>query len=477
MADGKSVFGTITFAGTDTHLRIDHDSRFDLPAADSEDNQHFDVMGELFEDRRKVSLLSCFSSPIPGTSSGPGIETSYFVEVDPSLVTVGGQHLSAKETVISKIYFQVDDAAQLFYDHRLFGILIDAKPYIDQVANANVEYLAKQNETEVKERIPTGDDPIILYYTGASTIFSMETSLGTVSAENSPSRPWVGSPEGVSIKNFIYVTISFPEPLDSKECFWRAIALLRFLELCAGRPQNVLDVRLLTTKGEHDYLEVYWPRRPSRRIEGEIKEKPWAGEILLEPVRRHDEYVSVLAQWLGRYKDWEEARMHFVTCMHDQLVFGPARITAAANMFDLIPASALPTVPKDKRHNPLKDNILHRAKIITDNAPDRFPKFEFVISEAVKCRNRYVHGRQGTIEYRDHFGVLVFLTKTLEFIFAASDLIECGWNFKGWLESRLGGEHPFNWYVHSYNQELIALKKLIDAHKLPDGTANGDSEG
>lgn len=475
MAEDQTVFGSVTFNGADTYLRVDHDDRFALPGEDAE-RQSYDVFGEFFDDRRKVSLLSCLSAPMPGTSSGTDIKTHYFAEIEPRLVAIGSHHLASAEKAITKVLFQIDDADQLFYDHRLFGTLLDAKPFIDQIANANLVYLAKQDEVEPKEHVQTGDEPVIQYFTGKTEIFTAETSLGTIAAENSPGHPLIGGHGGVYIKNFIYVSITFPEPVDSQECTWRAIALLRFLELCAGRPQNILDVRLLTTKGEHDYLEVYWPRKPSRRKEGEIRDKPWAGEILVEPVRRYDEYVRVIASWINRQKAWQEARSHFVTCMHDQLMFGAARITAAANMFDLLPASARPAVPEGKRYSPLKDNILHRAKIITDNAPDKFPELEFVITEAVKCRNRYVHGRQGTIEYLDHFAVLIFLTTTLEFIFATSDLIECGWDFKGWLDSRLGGEHPFKWYSFYYQQELGNLKKVIEKHKLPnsDGEAASD---
>ncbi|MGH3630585.1 MAG: hypothetical protein ACRDRL_24480 [Sciscionella sp.] len=468
LPDGKEeIFGTLTFVGPDTYLRLDHDSFFDTPM-----DEYFDVAGEFLEDGRKASLVSCTTSLGLGRRSGQNIKLGYYAEIKPSMVMIGGQHISSKENVISKVYFQVDDAGRLFYDHRTFGSVIDAKPYISQIANANAEFQAKLDETKVKERILTGDTPLIAYFTGRTQIFSAETTLGTVFAENHPSYT-TGSPEGVSIKNSIYVGIEFPEPVSLKECFWRAIALLRFLELCAGRPQNLLDIRLLTTKGEHDYLEVYWPGRPSRRIEGEIRDKPWAGEMLLEPVQRHDEYVQVLAQWLGRHKDWEEARMHFVTCMHDQRIFGPARITAAANMFDLLPPLVLPPVPQNKKFNPLKTNILHRAKIVTDNAPGRFLELEFVVDEAVKCRKRYVHARRGTIEYKDHFEVVVFLTETLEFLFAASDLIECGWSLKNWLDDRLGGRHPFYRYAHSYQRELDNLKKLIAQQKLSEG--DGDN--
>ena len=464
MPNGEQIPGVLTFDGTDTELRLDHDTRFQTPLM-----EHFDLHGEFSVDRRKVSLLRCVTTMGLGTHSGPGIETTYSAEVGPNLVMIGNHHISSNEKVITRVYFLVDDAVQLFYDYGSFGSLVDAKPYIDEIANANHKYLATLDETEVKERVVTGDQPIIVYYTGKSEICSVSTSLGTVAAENHPSRPLVGGPSGVAIKNAIYSSILFPEPVDVQEATWRAVALVRLLELCAGRPQNMLNIGVLTTKGEHDYLELYWPRRPYRRKEGEIREKPWAGSILLDPIRRCEEYDRVVPQWLGRHKLWEEARMHFFTCMHDQQQFGPARITAAANMFDLIPPASLPPVPPKQQFNTLKTNILHRAKIVTDDVPGRFPELEMVIDEAVKCRKRYIHARQGTIEYKDHFGVVVFLTQTLEFLFAASDLIECGWSLKNWLDGGSGGEHPFSKYAYDYQRELGFLKKTIAEHGLPQG--------
>ncbi len=39
-----------------------------------------------------------------------------------------------------------------------------------------------------------------------------------------------------------------------------------------------------------------------------------------------------------------------------------------------------------------------------------------VISEAVNCRNYYVHGSERRFDYDGNFGAIVFFTDTLEFI-------------------------------------------------------------
>ena len=54
---------------------------------------------------------------------------------------------------------------------------------------------------------------------------------------------------------------------------------------------------------------------------------------------------------------------------------------------------------------------------------------------------------------------LVFFTMTLEFVFAASDLIEAGWNPKIWPQG--GHYHPFDLYLNGYQMDLEKLKSSI----------------
>ncbi|MBD8547476.1 hypothetical protein [Sphingomonas sp. CFBP 8760] len=57
---------------------------------------------------------------------------------------------------------------------------------------------------------------------------------------------------------------------------------------------------------------------------------------------------------------------------------------------------------------------------------------DIVTDEAVRCRNFYVHGTPGSFSYAEHGGVFTFLTGALEFIFAAADLVEAGWDIRKW---------------------------------------------
>lgn len=54
-----------------------------------------------------------------------------------------------------------------------------------------------------------------------------------------------------------------------------------------------------------------------------------------------------------------------------------------------------------------------------------------------------------------------FLTDALEFIFAASDLIEAGWNANSWSSKHYGGGHNFTRFRMAYNENLAELKTAL----------------
>jgi hypothetical protein len=100
------------------------------------------------------------------------------------------------------VHFVVDDATTLFYDFDAFGSVLDARPFIEQIAHANA----------LPREIKTGPEPEILYFTGKREIFAAETVLGRVSALHRPIHS-LGGPEGVRLENTIFVTIAFKEAL------------------------------------------------------------------------------------------------------------------------------------------------------------------------------------------------------------------------------------------------------------------------
>ena len=57
--------------------------------------------------------------------------------------------------------------------------------------------------------------------------------------------------------------------------------------------------------------------------------------------------------------------------------------------------------------------------------------------------------------------VLLFPEISLEFVFAASELIEAGWNIRTFVETPTSMSHPFGAYWVNYKKALTALKALV----------------
>ena len=89
-----------------------------------------------------------------------------------------------------------------------------------------------------------------------------------------------------------------------------------------------------------------------------------------------------------------------------------------------------------------------------------------MIRLAVQCRNYYTHGgderNAGAVDFWD-FDVVHFLTQTLEFIYGASELLECGWDA---ATSIAVESHPIGGYPGSYDRS----SSMVFGHH-PESTA------
>jgi hypothetical protein len=168
-------------------------------------------------------------------------------------------------------------------------------------------------------------------------------------------------------------------------------------------------------------------------------------------------------------------------------------LIAAANMFDILPESATPSNTEltatlieakkstkeifkalpdsDERtsilnalgrlgKNSLKQKIAHRTNILIAVAGDKYPEIITVAYAAVEYRNFFVHGtkpKKLDPIVSEHL-LVPFLTETLEFIFAASDLLDAGWDIKSWLGHGSSGGHPFREYSSNYEWNLKKFK-------------------
>ena len=488
LGDGDSLIGRLTLAGSKTLLSLNSKSHLNLTIA-SESH----ILGSL-NDLTKVSLIDCISF---GTGSrGREGERNYFADVFPHFVVRGNQHLTPSEKAILEVHFVIDDATTLFYDFDAFGSVIDARPLIEQVVAAN----------KIDRDIPIGEHPQVLYFTGKQQIFCADTSIGKVSAYHAPS--WnFGGPNGVHIKNTIRVRVEFGDAVEFRSAIDRVYVLRNYLGLLVGRPQKIRDVRLLLKSDPHKpiVLDVHWSFCPTRKKDTSER-RPHPGDVLIDAVREPEAFSKVLAEWLVREPTWSDARGRFEAVFEKARNYDIDRLIGSANMFDILPATAVPgdveigpelqeakrIAQRDFKNLPasperdsvlgvlgrigkasLKRKVRFRAQSVLDALPESFPDLLWVVDQAVDCRNYFVHGGKPQFDYGQHGDAVWFFADTLEFIFGVSDLIEAGWDIKEW-NGRTSVSHPFGRYVRGYSMLLHRLKLASQSPAIVSRAGRGE---
>lgn len=479
ISPGRDLYGELSFKGPKTSLYLHDRASFDTHAI-----PELCITG-ILEDLTKVSLIRCITPPVPGSGSR-GEERYYFADIFPHYVIYGNYHIRPAEKAVIEVHFVIDDASILFYDFDAFGSVIKPLPFIAQISHAN----------GLNREIVTGQYPAILYFTGKTEIFAVDTLFGRLSAYHSPSRS-LGGPDGVYLRNKIYVKLAFKEPRAFEDAIDNTLVVLRYLEMLVGRPQNVLDLRLRieSSKDRPAVLEVYWST-PPKRDQTHEERKPHPVDVLLNGGMQPEPFSRVARNWLDRQQTWQDARLRFSNSFAKQNFYDIDRLVGSANMFDILPLSAVPaTLPLPKEiqaakerceeifgqlllsaerdsvlsalgrvgKSNLKQKVRHRAQLIIDAVGNRpwFPELTMVTDEAVNCRNHYVHGGDPRFDYSENFDAVVFFTNTLEFVFAASDLIEAEWDIGTWRGSGTTMSHPFGAYWADYDLCLQKLKALL----------------
>lgn len=474
LANGMEVQGELSLKGGATTLDLYSGTLFDADTCS-------DIFGLLY-DRSKVSLIECISkSKMSGIGEGGEYHT---YSVFPHFVIFGKQYIRSSDRIIRELNFTVDDASTLFYDFDTFGSVINAKPHMERIAEA------KGGGTKIE----IGEYPHLFYYTGRHEIFTVDTILGKVFASNVISYRSPGS-EGIHVENTIKLNIAFNSDKTIKEAIRSVLDILMFLSVIAGRPQNLSHLCFLPfrTEGYPEGFDVYWCIPPHRNNDDESR-KPHHFDIPIRVALNRNEFTNVLKNWLERHDEWRDARARFSMASAYQNMYNIDRMVGAANMFDILPSSAFSesvalspdlcqardnarktfqALPVSQERDgvlgalgrigkaTLKRKVQSRAKLITYRIGNLFPELDMVVDQAIDCRNYYVHGSTAKIDYSKHFDQVQFFTDTLEFIFAASDLLQSGWNITAWAKEGSALSHPFAQYRFNYARQLSELKKLL----------------
>jgi hypothetical protein len=474
LSNGVEVQGELCLNGAATTLDLYSESSFDI-------DTNTDISG-IFYDRSKVSLIKCvrMSKKEHHTRGG---DHYHSLRIFPHFVIFGEQHITSSCQIIHEMSFTVDDASTLFYDRDTFGLVINSKLHIERIIE----------EDKSGREIEIGESAQLFYFTGKKKIFVVNTLLGNILAWNSISYSFPDS-EGIHVNNTIKLNINFTLEKTVEEAISSLLDMTMFLEIIAGRPQNLLELELLPANAENhpNFLSIYWCIPPRRKGENESS-KSDLYDLPLKATINPDEFNTVLKNWLQKHNEWRNARERFSTTFAHQTFYNIDRVIGAANMFDILPSSAfsqpiecnlaeardnalrafqnLPDSSEKHRVlsalgqigkvKTLKNKVQSRARLITNIIGDRFPELDMVLDQAVDCRNYYVHGSEARIDYNRHTDQVTFFTDTLEFVFAASDLVESGWDINAWANQGTTLSHQFGRYRANYSSNLSALKVLL----------------
>ena len=474
----QSVVGELRLNGASTSLKL-HSDEFLARIEEATYIEGVTYSGEC------VTLIDCLTHGVAQRTSRDGA-TSYSAEVFPHYVAVGRRHLKVGERCVKAIHFTATDLETLFYDFDAFSTVIDSKSIIDVVLR----------ERRQIRSVETGETPRVLYFTGKDCIANVSTAIGRVAVHHRPRHSW-GGPSGVFLKNRIVVTVAPDQPVSFIDAVDRMHDVATFLSMAAGRTQGLKHIHISTTESTDSipiFLNIYPSYRWKRSDKGE-QHKPHPGNVPLDPIRNKSEFDAVLSDWIGRQNDWRTARFRYLECMRKGNKYGPERLVAAANIFDILPTDALPSAfdlpdelatTRDEcsarfRMHPtgvdrnsalsalgrlgkpsLPKKVAHRVAIIDSKLGELFPELQFVTSIAVRCRNFFVHGSSTDFDYQKIEPFVPFLTDALEFVFVASDLIDAGWNAQRRKASLHGRGHSFARFRAVYDMQLAELRRVTN---------------
>lgn len=455
---------------------------------------YLDIHGTL-TGGKKASLLGCVwqGRTEHHLEDGRQFESTFF----PNYVVVGNEFIGSTEPVIRAVRYHFEKVSSLVSGHKTFQSLHLDRDEVSQLLKSDFvrsEEISKQHGWPAQPFEPEiGDHPHLLYFSGVWEIVSSETKLGRVSLTNRSSHT-MGSAKGIGIQNQVTANIEFAEPTTLTMAIRALTTLHSLFELSLGGRQRYDWIELELThrrkdRDVHQSAKLFWSLC-NERVEGDTKTTRM--DILLSPDRRPDEFVKVAAGWMNSTEDLGDPRNRFATAFFGS--YGINRIVGAANMFDLLPENYAPkkiepeaqlkavvaecrakfaTLPDSFAKQSvlsslgrvgtasLRDKVYHRAERIVSIAGQYFPDINLPCSQAVLARNHYVHGSRASFDYHDHFSEFAFLTDTLEFVFAASDLVDLGWDLVGWIEAGGSMTHGFSSYVINYSENMQRLKALV----------------
>jgi hypothetical protein len=481
---GQKVFGQLYLAAGQSYLMLrteDKPAQLSVP----------DVVHGRLHDFTFVSCIDCVGGSIPPTRIDFQEHHSYSWNLFPHFALMGNRYFNPIKDKITDVWFSVSDAALIFNDVNSYGIL-------DEVSASIADLIQK---SVGDHQVPHGPQPRLAYFAGQCDLLKVVVSEGTIIVQHWPTHERSES-EGIHLKSFLKLGIRFSASTELSSCL-RAISMLtQFLSLVAGRSQGVSNVLVQTDGASEKDMPflLHWSFSPLAESTNEEQDKPSFIDMPLDAIRRPDEFTRVLTTWWETSPSQGLARARLHSCRSRGNLFDIDRLVAAANMFDLRATGVLTEISEELdlirkesvealKKLPITDDrdgvimalqrvgapslrkkILLRAAVVKSRF--KLENLDDVLRLAVLSRNFFVHGGgDRSFDYATVKPYTAFLTETLEFVFAAAELIDCGWDGTAWKNQPHTSRHWFSRYLSDYSNVtrdmLLACGNTAEmSHKL-----------
>jgi hypothetical protein len=476
----QDFFGTLKLDNEDTLLTFK--SKSPIPSLTTIHT----VNGAGF-DHKIISCLNCIDVGFQHSYHHGGVE--YTASVFPHFVSIGDQGLDSNENTIIEICFTTNDLPTLFNDRSAFGHLFSTENKLKTLLSDNHDEIINSSSFNYELLLPEiAETPHLFYWTGKIDIFQCQTKIGLLTITHSPSFSTDGK-TGITCENNISANLKLDEPINFEKTINHISTFARFFSIIAGRTQKASDIKIKKTDSlPGKYVDIYCSYSST------VTAPPLRGinDTPLSPIHRPGEFSTVLQAWIERESEWSVGRTQYLNGLNKNRSYDTDRLVSAANAFDILPSAA--TVPNKEiseqyidartecikilealphsedraaaigvmkrwgRAN-LRSKVLHRAQIVKNNIPNINNGIDRALVLAIKMRNHFVHGSDD-FDYKKYESFLPFFTDALEFVFSASDIIECGWNPEAWIKSRPSYAHNYSYFINSFNNEIESLKAV-----------------
>jgi ApeA N-terminal domain 1 len=414
LAGDRVVFGSLLVAGRKSRLTLFDDSEFPpVPAA------YRYLAGEL-HDGELVTLFDCVLESMKNRRMKESRVKS-LAHIFPNTIIIGPRHVPREGECVSEISVLLKDAHSVFYDFDAFSTVLRPEPFVP---------LLKQDKAAIRS-VEIGDNPIIGYFAGRHEIARFSSSFGRFSARHRVSET-MGGPAGWRLDSQVAVSLGLDEPLAFKDAMRRVHALIRFFEFIIGRRQALkgVEIRLhhqTPSEGPLRVVEAYAPQAENGRYRE--RASPGPCDVLLCTVEGSEEFCAVAKNYFEGDGSRLDARVRLAENIRRNS-YTVDRLVSAANMFDIFPKSCYPaaaalsdevinarddarksfkslpsSIERDSMLSALSriDQMTLKKKVLarlnSSGILSKFSGLDDVLKEAVNCRNHYVHGSPGKIDY------------------------------------------------------------------------------